>query len=282
MTLSEWLKKAEVRLLAGPHSERARRDAEALLLHLLNRDRAWLIAHAYDALPAEEASCYIAQIERRLSGEPIQYITGETEFYGRLFRVNPSVLIPRPETEHLIEKALALAPAFPAPRIVDVGSGSGAIAVTLAAELPLAQISSIDISPAALAVARANAALHQVAVRFLEGDLLAPVATEQFEFVVSNPPYVPTTDRDTLSVEVRDHEPALALFADADGLSIYRRLIPAAHATLVPGGWLLLEIGYGQSEAIAALLTASGFAQISFTPDLQGIPRVAAAQKRTR
>ncbi|WP_420238132.1 peptide chain release factor N(5)-glutamine methyltransferase [Telmatobacter bradus] len=279
MTLSEWLKKAEVRLLDGPHSERARRDAEALLLHLLRRDRAWLIAHSNESL--QEEARYSSLIERRLQGEPIQYITGETEFYGRVFRVHPGVLIPRPETEHLIEKTLELTPAFPAPRIVDVGSGSGAIAITLAAELPLAQISSIDISPAALAIARENAALIQVAVRFLEGDLLAPVAEEQFDFVVSNPPYVPTTDRDSLSVEVRDYEPALALFADADGLSIYRRLIPAAHKILLPGGWLLMEIGYGQSEPITALLAASGFAQICFTADLQGIPRVAVAQKRT-
>ena len=267
-------------LAEGPHPERARRDAEALLLHLLARERAWLIAHSSDALPAEEAARYSALIARRRAGEPIQYINGEAEFYGRTFHVEPGVLIPRPETEHLIEKTLELAPAFSAPRIVDVGSGSGAIAVTLAAELAKAKLSSIDISAAALKVAQANAALNHASVRFLAGDLLAPVAREQFEFVVSNPPYVPTADRDSLSVEVRDYEPALALFAAEDGLSIYRRLIPEAHAVLVAGGWLLMEIGYGQSEAIATLLAGSGFTQIGFTPDLQGIARVAAAQKR--
>lgn len=280
LTLRALILHGESILAEGPHPDRARRDSEALLLHLLARERAWLIAHSADTLPAEDATRYSTLIARRRAGEPLQYITGATEFYGRIFHVEPGVLIPRPETEHLVEKLLALAAAFSAPRIVDVGSGSGAIAVTLAAELAEARLSSIDISSAALAIARQNAVSNQAAVRFLEGDLLAPVSGEQFEFVVSNPPYVPTVDRDTLSVEVRDYEPALALFAEADGLSIYRRLIPAAHAVLVPGGWLLMEIGYGQSEAIAALLAESNFTQIGFTADLQGIARVAAAQKR--
>jgi release factor glutamine methyltransferase len=166
-------------------------------------------------------------------------------------------------------------------RILDVGTGSGCIAIALARHLPQAQITAIDLSAPALAIARRNADRNGVSnqIHFLQGDLLAPVAQEQFEIVVSNPPYVPLADRDTLAVEVRDHEPALALLAGPDGLNVCRRLIPQAFAALVPGGFLLLEIGCGQSEAVAALLAASGFRQIEFLPDLQSIPRVACARR---
>ena len=166
-------------------------------------------------------------------------------------------------------------------QVADKSAGSGAIAVALAHNLPHAQITAVDISAAALEVAHANAECNAVSsrVRFLQSDLLSALDGEQFDIVVSNPPYVPTTDRDTLAVEVRDHEPALALFAGDDGLDIYRRLIPQAFACLVPGGFIALEIGYGQSNAIAALLAASGFHEIEFTPDLQGILRVACAQR---
>ena len=230
-------------------------------------------------LSAEGAVRYYALIERRLSGEPVQYITGETEFYGLPFHVNRDVLIPRPETEHLVEKVLSLAASFANPRIVDVGAGSGAIAVALAHKLPTAQVTAMDISVSALTVARANAKRNDVGcrIRFLQGDLLAPVADERFEIVVSNPPYVAETDRSSLSVEIRDFEPALALFAGS-GLEIYRRLVPAAHAVLVPGGFLALEIGYGQDAAIAAILAGAGFEPVEFTADLQGIPRVATAR----
>jgi release factor glutamine methyltransferase len=239
------------------------------------------MAHSSDDIGFDHWKPYYELLQRRYRGEPIQYITGETEFYGLPFRVTPDVLIPRPETELLVEKVLASAASFQAPRIVDVGAGSGAIAVALAHHLPCAAITAIDLSPAALTIARQNAALNAVSsrIRFLKGDLLAPVAHEQFEIVVSNPPYVPTTDRPTLSVEVRDHEPALALFAGPDGLDIYRRLIPQAFAALVPGGFLALEIGFAQSPAIADLLASSGFHQIEFLPDLQSIPRVALAQR---
>jgi release factor glutamine methyltransferase len=252
-----------------------------LLRHLLHCDRAFLLAHSTEILSAEGAVRYYALLDRRLAGEPIQYITGETEFYGLPFHVTRDVLIPRPETEHLVEKALALVANFVQPRIVDVGAGSGAIAVALAHQLPAARMTAIDLSAPALAVARENAALNGVAgrIRFLAGDLLAPVAAERFELVVSNPPYVPEGDRATLAVEVRDHEPGMALFAGGDGLEIYRRLIPAARAVLVPGGFLALEIGYGQQAAIRALLAESEFSQIEFTPDLQGIPRVASARR---
>jgi len=275
---------AEQSLAHGPHPERARRDAETLLLYILNRqdparNRAWLLAHGND--PTSHGFEMRVLVERRLRGEPIQYITGETEFYGLPFRVTPDVLIPRPETEQLVEKVLERTASFENPRIVDVGAGSGAIAVTLAHHLPHAKLTAIDLSVPALAVARENAESNGVGerIRFLCGDLLAPVAEERFEIVVSNPPYVPSSDRASLSVEVRDHEPALALFAGGDGLEVYRRLIPAAFAVLTSGGLLALECGYGQEKAIGALLAASGFVRIEFFPDLQNIPRVACAQR---
>jgi release factor glutamine methyltransferase len=265
----------------GPHPNRARQDAEKLLLHVLGKDRAWLMAYSKEELSDEQAAYYIELLERRYRGEPIQYITGETEFYGLPFHVTPDVLIPRPETEHLVERAIALAARFQSPRTVDVGTGSGAIAIALAHHLPNAAITAIDLSAAALAIARQNAELNGVSqcIGFLEGDLLSPVAGQHFDIVVSNPPYVPLADRVSLAVEVRDHEPALALFAGDDGLDIYLRLIPAAFAALAPGGIVALEIGYGQSPAIASLLAESGFDQIEFAPDLQGIPRVASARR---
>ena len=283
MILKEWLKKAEVQLADGPHPERARQDAETLLLGVLVKNRAWLLAHMDDELEHRVVIHFMLQIALRLEGTPIQYLSpnGQTEFYGLPICVSPGVLIPRPETEHLVDQTILLAMKLQAPRIVDVGTGSGCIAIALAHHLPDAEITAIDLSPTALIRASESAALNQLSpcIRFLEGDLLAPVAGEQFEIIVSNPPYVPTTDRDSLSVEVREYEPALALFAGEDGLEVYRRLIPAAFDALIPGGYLLLEIGFGQSPAIIDLLARSGFAQIEFVPDLQGIPRVASAQR---
>jgi release factor glutamine methyltransferase len=281
MTLQEWVAKGEAQLRKGPHPDRARRDAETLLLHVVRRERAAFLARWKEVLDVEEAGLYVDFIERRFAGEPIQYIFGETEFYGLPFQVTRDVLIPRPETEHLVEHVLELAGRFTQPRIADIGAGSGAIAVTLAAKLPDAHLTAIDLSGPALAIARDNAARNTVEsqIRFLHGDLLSPVAAERFEIVVSNPPYVPSTDLATLSVEVRDYEPEIALFAGNDGLEIYRRLIPDAFAVLVPGGFLALEIGYGQQPAIAALLQAAGFAEIEFLPDLQGFPRVASARR---
>jgi release factor glutamine methyltransferase len=285
-TLRLALDAAEKVLAEGAHPERARRDTETLLLHALktnvpDANLAWLIAHEDEPLAADAAGPFCDLIERRLAGEPIQYITGEAEFYGLPFHVNRDVLIPRPETEHLVEKVMALAAEFVRPKIVDVGTGSGAIAVALAHALPFAEITATDISADALAVAKANAARNGVAdrVRFFKGDLLEAVAGEHFDIVISNPPYVPESDRTTLDVEVRDYEPAQALFAGEDGLQIYRRLIPAAFDALVPGGYLALEIGYGQRAGIEALLVREGFAGIKFIPDLQGIARVAVARR---
>jgi release factor glutamine methyltransferase len=277
--LRNWLLQSEARLRMGPHPERARPDAETLLLHLIGKNRAWLLTHLDDEFGGCTSIGYAQQIERRLAGEPIQYITGECEFYGLPFRVNKDVLIPRPETEHLVEKVLELASSFERPRIVDVGTGSGAIAVALAHGLPAAQVTAIDLSSAALSVARGNAELNAVRVRLLEGDLLAPVAGEQFEFVVSNPPYVAAGDRETLAVEVREHEPELALFAGNHGLDICRRLTKLSYDAVVPGGYVLFEIGHGQAAAIAELFLAAGFRDIQFTKDLQGIERVIFARR---
>ena len=287
LTIRALLNEAESALAAGPHPERARRDAEALVLQACRADlraanRAWLIAHDRQTAGPEVVEAVRALVKRRFAGEPMQYISGEAEFYRVSFRVNRDVLIPRPETEHLVEKVVELAPRFQRPRILDVGTGSGAIAVALAREWPHAQITATDVSAAALELARCNAerAGFSKRIRFLKGDLLAPVAGETFDIVVSNPPYVAESGRGGLSVEVRDFEPAQALFAGEDGLSIYRRLIPAAWDALVAGGFVALEIGYGQEAALRKLLADAGFEAIDFTADLQGIARVATARRR--
>ncbi len=281
MTLSEWLERGAAQLSGGPHAEKARRDAELLLSYAAGISRSAFLAHSNDELELAAATHLDVLLERRREGEPIQYITGECEFYGLPFRVTPDVLIPRPETEHLVESVLELAPRFAQPRIVDVGTGSGAIAVALAHKLPDSHITAIDVSEAALDLARENASRNGVAerIRFLQGDLLAPVAGETFDFVISNPPYVPSADGETLAVEVREYEPGLALFAGEDGLEIYRRLIPDACEILASGGFIALEIGCGQSEAVRRLLAAAEFVEARFVPDLQGIPRVAIARR---
>jgi release factor glutamine methyltransferase len=269
------------RLRSGPHSDRARADAELLLMRVLDRNRAWVLAHA-EAIPLErQTASFIDLVERRYRGEPIQYIIGECEFYGLPFTVTPDVLIPRPDTEHLVEKASELARSRENPRIVDVGTGSGAIAIALVHQLPTARMTATDLSERVLEVARKNAKQNGVEqrIRFLQGDLLAAAATEQFDMVVSNPPYVPDAERRLISVEVREYEPALALFAGEDGLDVYRRLIPAAYAVLVAGGFIALEIGFGQAGVVRQLLTDGGFQDVEFTPDLQGIPRVASGRR---
>ena len=254
-----------------------RRDAELLLMRCLGKDRAWLLTHSDEPLTPAQAAQYEQWIARRARHEPIQYITGEQEFYGLTFHVTPAVLIPRPETEHLVEAALARIPHDAPSPIADIGTGSGAIAIALAHTLPQANVTALDLSPAALSVAQNNAQKLGVAdrTRFLESDLLQAVSGEHFDIIVSNPPYVPKSE--ILEPQVRDYEPATALYAGANGLDIYERLIPQAHAVLKPGGWLLMEIGHGQREALAALL--KDWNEVSFIDDLQGIPRVACAKR---
>ncbi|HTV04464.1 MAG TPA: peptide chain release factor N(5)-glutamine methyltransferase [Acidobacteriaceae bacterium] len=259
------------------HLSSVRADAELLLMRAANIDRAFLLTHPDVSLTPEQLATYNQWIERRAQHEPIQYIIGEQEFYGLPLRVTPDVLIPRPETEHLVEAALQRLPHNLPLRIVDVGTGSGAIAIALAHALPQASVTALDTSPAALAVARQNAQRHDVAsrIRFLESDLLAAVATEIFDAIVSNPPYV--SELEVLEPQVRDYEPHAALFAGRSGLDIYQRLIPQARQCLRPQGWLLMEIGHGQRDALASLLT--GWNDIDFVSDLQGIPRVAIARR---
>ena len=281
-TLRALIAEGETTLASGPHPERAARDAEALLLHLAGQSRAWLFTHGEDESNSQLTAAYRALVLRRAAGEPMQYITGSAEFFGLPFSVGPGVLIPRPETEHLVEETIRLAATMQTDRlrIGDIGTGSGIIAIALAHALPSAQIDAFDISPHALHIARQNAERNHVAdrIRFHEGDLLAPLTDERFHIIASNPPYIPSADHDSLAVEVRQHEPHMALFAGDDGLAIYRRLIPAAREHLVPGGWLVMEIGFGQQASIAAFLSSNNYSHISFVLDYQEIPRVAIAQ----
>jgi release factor glutamine methyltransferase len=259
----------------------AHRDALLLLLYALGIDRAALHADPGRTLTLDQQARYESLILRRLASQPIQYITGEQEFYSLALHVSPAVLIPRPETEHLIEAVLAELKSDAALQILDVGTGSGAIAIALARHLPNAHVTATDISPAALEVAAANAGRHNLAsrIRFVEADLLDAFTPCEgsFDAIVSNPPYVPAGARATLHPQVRDFEPAAALFAGVDGLDVYRRLIPQARAALLPGGLLALEIGHGQRDAVAALL--AGWNALRFVDDLQQIPRVALARK---
>jgi len=264
----------------------AQRDAELLLLHVLHIDRATLLAHPDRMLTAEQLAAYQAVIQRRLGSEPIQYITGEQEFFGLRLKVTPATLIPRPETEHLVEAVLERVPHDRPVDILDVGTGTGAIALALAAHLPLARLTAVDLSAAALAVARENASSHELdhRIRFYWSDLLETLAPEKqkaaFDAIVSNPPYIPERDRAELHPQVRDHEPGQALFAGPTGLDIYRRLIPQAYAALKPGGLLALEIGHGQSEALSGLLTT--WQDLTLVADLQQIPRVVLARKQSK
>ncbi len=251
-----------------------RLTAEVLLTHATRQSRAWLYAHSGEELKEVWWIHYGRYLHERLQGKPLQYILGAQEFYGREFSVTPAVLIPRPETEHLVEAALPYARG----RVLDIGTGSGILAVTVALESS-ARVFATDLSPSALVVARQNARNLGASVAFVACDL-ASALKGPFDLIVSNPPYVPLKDRESLQTEVRDWEPELALFGGEEGLDIYRRLIPQAREKLCEGGWLALEIGQGQDEAVRAML--EGWQQVSVLPDLAGIPRVIRAQLPTR
>ena len=253
----------------------------------LGCDRAYLYAHPERELTADEVSRYDDGLARRATGVPAQYITGHQEFWGLDLIVSPAVLIPRPETEHVIEAVLERAKATiatsrtPSPLwIVDVGTGSGAIALALAKELPAAKIHATDISSEALGVARANAARLELASRieFHEADLLHGFAPETFDFVVSNPPYVGESEEESVQLEVRKFEPRNAVFSGRTGLEVIERLIPQAHAVLKPDGWIIFEISGTIAERVRTLL--QGWDAIEAKNDLQGIARVALAKKR--
>lgn len=263
----------------------ARREAGSLLQHVLGRDRTFIVTHAEDLITPAEQESFRECVARRAEGEPLQYITGRQAFFGLDFEVTKEVLIPRPETELLVETALALVDEGPAPSICDVGTGSGCIAVALLHENPRATAIGIDLSIEAIAVARRNAARHSVAGRisFLVADCLSALETGKpiFDLVVSNPPYVAASALNGLQREVRDHEPRLALTPGVDGLTIIRRLLLDSGAFVKAGGHLLMEIGFDQGEAVGRLIGRTSWKLLDIHQDLQGIPRIVALQKTT-
>ncbi len=261
-----------------------RLNAELLIMFVLGRDRAHLYAHPERELTADEESRYAEVTAERMRGCPTQYITGHQEFWGLDLIVSPAVLIPRPETEHAVETVLELVKEHyrehPARlRIVDIGTGSGCIALALASELPQAEIHACDISEEALEVARINSIRLGLGKRlvFRQSDLLAAYNSEMFDIVVSNPPYVGESEADKVQRQVREFEPKVAVFSGQEGMDIYRRLVPQASAALAPGSWFVTEIGFSAEEKVRQLL--DGWTDIRVTSDLQGIPRVIAARK---
>jgi release factor glutamine methyltransferase len=251
-----------------------RLTAEVLLAHALGKERVYLYAHPEQELSELAWIHYGRYLHQRLKGMPTQYITRHQEFYGRDFRLTSDVLIPRPETEHLVEAALARW--TPGMTVVDVGTGSGAIAVTLALEKDSNVIAS-DLSPAAVAVARSNAERLNARVQFFVGDLVSAFGNSCVDLLVSNPPYVPLTDQPVLQREVRDYEPQLALFGGPTGLELYQRLISDARRVLRPDGWLLVELGYNSVGPVSEMLQ-DGWRDIEVVSDLAGLPRVLAAR----
>jgi release factor glutamine methyltransferase len=307
-SLRESLRDAIVQL-EREHVPSAALAAELLLMHVLGRDRAWIYAHTEHELNSEERDRYSLLVARRASGVPTQHLTGRQEFWGLDFEVTPDVLIPRPETEHVIEVAIerlvaqasacgslseqdrssldqppqAQACATQDLRIADVGTGSGCIAVALASELPVARLTATDISPAALEVARRNAQRHGVAsqIDFIECNLLDAVPRESrsLDLIVSNPPYIGHREAAALPREVRDHEPHTALFAGETGIELYAPLVAQAAVLLKPGGFVVLELGHDSAEYVTGVLSAPEWSNLSITNDLAGIPRVASAQR---
>ena len=256
-----------------------RLDAELLLARVLGRDRVSLYTHFDQPLGKEELAGYRELIRRRLAGEPVAYLVGRKEFWSLSFAVDERVLIPRPETEHLVEAVLAALKGRVGPRVADIGTGSGAVAVALAHDRPDAEVIAVDLSPAALEVARHNAAAHDVEVEFLEGDLVAPLAARgPFFAIASNPPYIREDEMAGLPAEVR-REPRSALVAGPDGLALLRRLVEGALPLLQPDGLLALEVGSGQAEAVVGLMRAGGYAGIERHKDLGGIERVVVGRR---
>jgi len=280
-SIAEALREAS-RMLENGGVPEARREAGSLLSFVLGKDRTFLISHAEDPVDDDSLDQLREFVERRAAGEPLQYITGVQDFYGREFRVTPDVLIPRPETELLIEAALGVVgrdDAF----ICDVGTGSGCIAITLLHEVPGVRAVAVDKSAAALEIAKLNAAKQTVADRaeFIVSDCFDALDRSQYQFdlIVSNPPYVAEAQLAGLQREVRDHEPLVALSPGADGLTVIRRLLAEAPAYLKPNGHMLMEIGFDQGEVVRSLIDESVWSLLEVRPDLQCIPRIVVLQR---
>ena len=277
MTVGQALRQAEQRLRDAGVPDPAL-DAEVLLRHALGWDRAAVIARGGEPLAAADEARFLALVEERAGRRPLQHLTGTQAVWRHEFLVTPDVLVPRPETEILVQAALDLMRAREAPVVVDVGTGSGCIALSIAAERPDAVVHAIDVSPAALAVARENGRRLGLSarVKMHEGDLLAPVAhlEGRVDLVASNPPYVDPAELPALAPEVRDHEPRRALLAAEPPYGIYRRLARESGRLLRPGGHLLVEVGAGMAETVAQTFVAAGLAEVETQPDLAGIARV--------
>jgi release factor glutamine methyltransferase len=275
LTIRALLEDAIGRLL--PHTDTASLDAELLLAHVLGASRARLKSHPEDAATPATAARFEALVARRERGEPLAYLTGHRDFWTLLLQVSPAVLVPRPETELLVEHALSLFPAAPI-RAADLGTGSGAIALALASERPAWEITATDISEDALAVARANAhALALERVKFVAGHWLEPLGSRRFDLIVSNPPYIACADAALGQAALR-HEPAIALASGSDGLDAIRTIVRDAPAHLEHGGWLLLEHGAAQADAVARELVVRGFRHVRSRRDLAGHERMTEGQ----
>ncbi len=264
---------ARISAVLGLEKREARLEARVLAAFAWNVTPAWLIAHDTDPLTVAQITHFTTLLARRLSGEPIAYLTGIREFYGRSFKVSPAVLIPRPDTELLVELALARMPPDQAVEVLDLGTGSGCIAISLALERPRARVTAADRSEAALAIARHNADILDAQVEFLSSNWFGSLAGRRFDLIVGNPPYIAATDPHLTLGDVR-FEPPTALAAGEDGLADLRQLAATAAAHLKPGGALLLEHGYDQADAVQALLQAAGFRHTQSWPDLAGTLRV--------
>jgi len=285
VTIAEAIQKA-AKELSAHNVPNARLDAELLLRHTLGKDRAWLLAHMQDRLDDQGQSSFEQSIERRILREPLQYITGTQEFWGLPFSVTPDVLIPRPETEFVVEAALKAVSGLDTPVIVDLCTGSGCIAISLAKELPKARIFATDRSDRAVYMARENARKNGVAdrIRFLEGDLFGPLEEMdlrgRIDGIAANPPYVRSGELTTLQPEVRDFEPEMALIAGPEGTEIAERIIHQAPEYLKPGGLLIMEMGIGQAAALRKIIEHTHqFGPIEIVQDLAGIERVITAKR---
>lgn len=269
-------------VLANSGIAEPRREASSLLAFAIGRDRTFLFTHDDYELSDDEEIRFQEVVERRSRREPLQYIKGTQEFYGLDFRVTPDVLIPRPETELIVEESIGFLRTTEDARFCEVGAGSGCISVAILANCPNATAIAVDISPAALEIAAENARLNGVFDRLelIESDVFVNVADEKFDLIVSNPPYISAVDMYDLQPEVRDFEPHSALTDGADGLAIVKRVIDGAASRLKGGGELLVEIGFGQSEAVAALAETAVWTEVSFIEDLQKIPRTLRCRRR--